>query len=73
MIVELIKREAKKEKANNAAINAHCTIITQAATTAKGDLDHQKHVTCWPVKTSAHYVAHPAIEDEWNAFQLEKA
>ena len=43
-----------------------------AATTAKADLDHQKHATCWLVKTSAHYVAHPAIEDKWNASQLEK-
>jgi len=25
------------------------------------------------VKTSAHYVAHPAIKDEWNASQQEKA
>jgi hypothetical protein len=25
------------------------------------------------VKTSAHYVAHPAIKAEWNASQLNKA
>jgi hypothetical protein len=68
-----MKREAKKEKANNTAINAHCTIMTQVVTTAKADLDHQKHVTRRPVKTSMHYVAHPAIEDEWNASQLAKA
>jgi hypothetical protein len=42
-------------------------------TTAKDDLDCQKRTTCQVVKTSAHYVAHPAIEEEWNASQLEKA
>jgi len=25
------------------------------------------------VKTSAYYIAHPAIEEEWNASQLKKA
>jgi len=25
------------------------------------------------VKTSAYYVAHPTIEDEWNTSQLKKA
>jgi len=73
LTVALIKREAKKEKANNAAINAHCTIMMQAAIRAKADLDHQKHVTCQPVKTSTCYIAHPAIEDKWNVFQLTKA
>jgi len=42
-------------------------------TTAKANLDHQKRTTRRVVKTSACYVAHPAIEDEWNASQLEKA
>ena len=42
------------------------------ATTARADLDRQKRKTCRPVKTGAHYVAHPAIEDEWNAAQKEK-
>ena len=65
--------EVAKAKANNDASNAHCTIMTQAATIAKDDLDHQKCTTCQPVKTSAHYVAHPAIEAEWNASQLDKA
>ena len=65
--------EVAKAKANNDACNAHCTIMTQAATTAKDNLDHQKCMTCWAVKTSAHYVAHPAIEVEWNASQLKKA
>ena len=65
--------EVAKVKANNAASNAHCTIMTQAATTAKADLDCQKRIICQAVKTSARYVAHPTIEDEWNASQLEKA
>ena len=43
------------------------------ATTANTDLDHQKHTTHRPVKTSARYVAHPAIEDKWNASQQDKA
>ena len=73
LMAELWKKEAEKEKALNAAINAHCTIMTRAATTAKADLDCQKRVTHQAVKTSAHYVAHPAIEDEWNTSQLEKA
>jgi hypothetical protein len=68
-----MKREAEKEKANNAAINAHCTIMMRAATTAKADLDCQKRTTHWLVKTSTRYVAHPAIEDKWNASQLAKA
>jgi hypothetical protein len=65
--------EVAKAKVNNATSNAHCTIMTQAATTAKADLDRQKHTTHWAVKTSIHYVAHPAIEDKWNTLQLEKA
>jgi len=60
-------------KANNAASNAHCTIMRRAATTANADLNHQKCTTHRPVKTSARYVAHPAIEDEWNASQQDKA
>ncbi len=60
-------------KANNDASNAHCTIMTQVATAARADLDHQKRKTRRAVKTSACYVAHPAIEDEWNASQQEKA
>jgi hypothetical protein len=60
-------------KANNAVSNVHCTIIRWAATTANADLDHQKHTTHQPVKTSACYVAHPTIKDEWNASQQDKA
>jgi hypothetical protein len=66
-------KEVEKSKANNDASNTHCTIMTQVATTARANLDRQKQKTCQPVKTSAHYVAHPAIEDELNAFQQEKA
>jgi hypothetical protein len=66
MTLDLVEKENTKLKANNNASNAHCTIITQAALVAKANLDHQKCKTCRAVKTSAHYVAHPAIEDEWN-------
>jgi hypothetical protein len=64
LTVELIKREAKKEKANNAAINAHCTIMIRAAIIAKANLDCQKHATYRLVKISMCYIVHPAIEDE---------
>jgi hypothetical protein len=47
--------------------------MTRMATTARADLDRQKRKTRRPVKTGARYVAHPAIEDEWNAAQKEKA
>ena len=60
-------------KANNDTSNAHCTIMMQVATTARADLDRQKHKTHRPVKTSACYVAHPAIEEEWNTTQQVKA
>jgi len=60
-------------KANNTVSNVHCTIMRRAATTANADLDCQKHTTHQPVKTSAHYIAHPTIEDEWNASQQDKA
>ena len=43
------------------------------ATIANTDLDCQKRTTHRPVKTSTRYVAHPAIEDEWNASQQDKA
>ena len=66
-------KEVEKSKANNDASNTHCTIMTRAATTARANLDCQKWKTCQPVKTSARYVAHPAIEDEWNTSQQEKA
>jgi hypothetical protein len=47
--------------------------MTQAATTVRADLDCQKCVTCCTVKTSTRYIAHPAIEDKWNASQQDKA
>jgi len=73
MTLNLMAMEVAKAKANNDASNAHCTIMTRAATTAKDDLDRQKRTTRRAVKTSAHYVAHPAIKAEWNASQLDKA
>jgi hypothetical protein len=73
MTVDLIEKENSMLKANNTASNAHCTIMRRAATTANTDLDRQKCTTHRPVKTSMHYVAHPAIEDEWNASQQDKA
>ena len=72
-MLNLMAMEVVKAKANNDASNAHCTIMTRAVTTEKDDLDHQKHTTRQAVKTSAHYVAHPTIEAEWNASQLNKA
>ena len=68
-----MEKENTKLKANNDTSNAYCTIMTRAATVAKADLDRQKHKTHRAVKTSTCYVAHPAIEDEWNASQQEKA
>jgi hypothetical protein len=73
MMLDLVEKENTKLKANNDASNAHCTIMTRAATTARADLDRQKRVTRRAVKTSARYVAHPTIEDEWNASQQDKA
>jgi hypothetical protein len=73
MTLDLIEKENTKLKANNNASNAHYTIITRAATVAKANLNCQKRKTHRAVKTSACYVAHPAIEDEWNASQQEKA
>ncbi len=73
MTLDLVEKENTKLKANNNTSNAHCTIMTQAVMTARANLDCQKHTTHRAVKTSACYVAHPAIEDEWNASQQEKA
>jgi hypothetical protein len=73
MTVDLVEKENSMLKANNTVSNAHCTIMRRAATTANTDLDRQKRTTRRPVKTSACYVAHPAIEDEWNASQQDKA
>jgi hypothetical protein len=73
MNLDLVKAEVAVLKANNDASNAHCTIMTRVATAARADLDRQKRKTRRPVKTSARYVAHPAIEDKWNATQQEKA
>jgi hypothetical protein len=73
MELDLAKEVITMLKANNDASNAHCTIMTRVATTARADLDRQKRKTRRPVKTGARYVAHPAIEDEWNAAQKEKA
>ena len=72
MELDLAKEVITMLKANNDASNAHCTIMTRVATTVRADLDHQKRKTCRPVKTGTCYVAHPAIEDEWNAAQKEK-
>ena len=66
-------KEIAMLKANNDASNAHCTIMIHVAMTARADLDCQKCKTCQPVETSACYVTHPAIEDEWNTAQQEKA
>jgi hypothetical protein len=45
MMLDLMAMEVVKVKAKNDASNAHYTIMTQAATTAKDDLDCQKHTT----------------------------
>jgi hypothetical protein len=73
MELDLAKEVITMLKANNDASNAHCTIMTRMATTARADLDRQKRKTHRPVKTGARYVAHLAIEDEWNTAQKEKA
>jgi hypothetical protein len=41
MMLNLMAMEVAKAKANNDACNAHYTIMTRAATTAKDNLDHQ--------------------------------
>jgi len=63
-MVELMMKKVEKLKANNDASNAHCTIMTRAATAARDDLDCQKCKTHQAVKASARYVAHPVIKDE---------
>lgn len=73
MALDLAEQENTMLRANSDAISAHCTIMARAATAAMADLDRQKRKTRRPVKTSARYVAHPAIEEEWNASQQEKA
>jgi hypothetical protein len=42
MTLDLVEKENTKLKANNNTSNAHCTIMTQAASVAKANLDRQK-------------------------------
>ena len=73
MIVDLMQKELVQAKAELDASNAHCTIMTRAATEAKAELEQQKRKTRQGVKTSARYVTHPAIRAQWAAEQEEKA
>ena len=68
-----MQKELVQAKAELDASNAHCTIMTRAATEAKAELEQQKRKTRQGVKTSARYVTHPAIRAQWAAEQEEKA
>jgi DDE superfamily endonuclease len=59
--VNQMEEKLTQAKAQIDASNAHCTIMMQAATEAKAELEQQKCKTHRVVKTSAHYVTHPMI------------
>ena len=73
MELDLAKEVIMMLKANNDTSNTHCTIMTHVVTAARADLDCQKCKIHQLVKTGTCYIAHPVIEDKWNATQKEKA
>jgi hypothetical protein len=54
----LTKKEIIKARAETKASNAHCTIMTCAASVSKTELENQKHRTRQSVKASAHLISH---------------
>jgi hypothetical protein len=57
----LIKKEMSKSKAMINATNAHCTIMTRAASASKAELETQKRKTRRSVKTNACLISHPML------------
>ena len=69
----LMKKEIAKKEAGMKASNAHCTIMTRAASASKAKLENQKRRTCRSVKTSARLVSHPMLIEQHNVDMQAKA
>jgi hypothetical protein len=65
--------ELLQAKAEANASNAHCTIMTRAASEARAQVEQHKRKTRRAVKNSARYVTHDTIHAQWVAEQEEKA
>jgi len=73
MQLGLLEREVAKVKAETKASNAHCTIMTHAASASKTELENQKRKTRRSVKTNAHLISHPMLVENHEADQQLKA
>jgi hypothetical protein len=72
MTVGFMSRDIQQSRAEANASAAHCTIMMRAASAAKAELESLKRKTRRSVKTSARYVTHPALREQWAAKQEEK-
>jgi len=61
--IELLEREIAQTKAELRASNAHCTLMTRAASEVMTSLENQKRKTRRSAKTSARYLTQKATED----------
>jgi len=57
----LMKKVIAKANSETKVSNAHCTIMTRAASASKTELENQKRKTCRSVKTNARLISHPML------------
>jgi hypothetical protein len=69
----LIKKEMSKSKAVINATNAHCTIMTRAASASKAESETLKRKTRRSVKTNARLISHPMLIEKHKADLEAKA
>jgi len=63
----LMKKVIAKANSETKASNAHCTIMTHAASASKTELENQKRKTHRSVKTNAHLISHPMLIEKHKA------
>ena len=68
----LLENELTMAKSETVASNAHCTIMTRAATKARAELQNHKTKTWQSVKTQSQFVMHPELKTAFEAEMAEK-
>jgi len=71
--INLLEKALLQARTELGASNAHCTLMTQAASEAMTSLENQKRKTHRSVKTSTCYITHPALCTQWETKKQEKA
>jgi hypothetical protein len=70
---KLLENEVSSLQAQLTASNAHCTIMTRAASEAQSELATNRKKTRRSVKTKSRFVTHPELKEAFEAEKAEKA